>query len=287
MLVAVIILQNLVAAIYAIYNRKVAEDSRDLFWHQTAAVFAILYACGLLYALPRHAVDFAAGFDNIGLILINGFCFGIGTGIAYLAFRDQDAAVANTNLLWRIPVASLLAVLILDQPLTITNIVGSLVIIFSVVVASVSTVTKASNWRPSKATIYALVAGSLFGVGIVTEKMTLNAMNVDTFLVMSWPSELIWLLIPTFLNVKLWKKVAKPKVLKPTIIMGLLRFAAGYMFIWALANAANTTLITSSGGLQTVLTVILAAVLLNETQHLWYKFAAAVISAIGIGILFL
>jgi drug/metabolite transporter (DMT)-like permease len=287
MLVTIILLQNFIAALYAVYNRKVASKSRDLYWHQTAAVFGILYAFALLYALPRHLVSFSDGAHQLPFLILNGFCFGIGTGIAYIAFRDQEAAVVNTNLLWKIPVAAFLAVVILDQSFAWANVLGSALIILSVCIASMSSVSKMSSWKPSKATVMALVAGSLFGIGIVSEKITLNHMNVDTFIVMSWPSEFLWLLIPTLWNIHLWKKVTSPKVLRPTLIMGILRFIAGLMFIWALENATNTTLVTASGGLQTILTVIIAAVVLNETKHIIYKSLAAVIAAVGIVILFI
>jgi len=285
MLLLVLVLQNIFAAIYAIVNRKVAKNFRDLHWHQTAAVFIIMYACGLVYALPQGNIDYTTSFDYLHLLVLNGFCFGIGTGVAYLAFRDQDAGVVNTNLMIRVPVAAMLAVILLGQSLSPQNLFGALLVIFGVFLASYISSEKAS-WRPKKSTIYALVAGALMGIGIVSEKLTLTHIDINTFIVTSFPFEMLFLVIFTIPSLKKWPQILDKSLIVPTISMGVIRFIGGFLFIWALANSMNTSLIAASSGLQAVFTVMLAALLIGETNNLFKKLIAAAIVCAGILLMF-
>jgi drug/metabolite transporter (DMT)-like permease len=283
-------IQAVFASLYVLYSRSIAKRYPRLQWQQTAMTFVVLYALGLVYVALRGNIEWSAILDPglVGLFFLNGMFFGLGAGIFYAAFRRLDAADAQTIFLLRIPVAIILSVLLLNQHFTLQEGIGSSIILFGLWLSVRPHAGRKAHHLNRRAAVTALAAALMFGVGLVTEKATLNHVNIQTMILFSWFFEVLLLAIPAVYQMKRLKAALADRiVVKAAVIMGILRFGAGFLLVWLLAHSESTSHVSLLSGMSVLATPLLAALFLRETDRLAGKLAAASIAFAGVMVVFI
>jgi drug/metabolite transporter (DMT)-like permease len=249
-----------------------------------------LYIGGLTYALQHGGIDASSLLQPglLGLYVLNVFCFGIGVAIAYVAYRRFDTSVVQTVSLLRVPVVAILSYILLGQMLSNRQLLGIGVILASLAIIVYDPSPK--RWRAQSWTTFAAVYISplMLGLGFVVEKATLNRVNIPTFMAFSWLMQVVWLLPFALKNKQYVQQVLQNKpLLGKSVAMGLLRFSGGFATVWLLAHYKSTGVVTAVAGLSVILTAILAALFLGETEKLRNRLGAAVLASLGVAIIFL
>jgi uncharacterized membrane protein len=119
-------------------------------------------------------------------------------------------------------------------------------------------------------------------IGIITEKITLNLINVSTFLAFSWPMELLWVYVSSIILTRSISVKSDKQTLIFGIPLGITRLAGGFLFIWLLENVENTSFVAAMSGISVVLTALFAAVFLGERENLALKIIASIVCFIGV-----
>lgn len=286
MIIIAVIIQNLLASIYSIQTRIAAKTAPKQQWPITFWVFVFLILFGILIALFMGDIDWSTIYDPRLLLLftLNGFFFGCGTGILFYSYRKIDTTIIQIISTIRIPLVALFSIFALNQSLNLLGVLG--IIMVSLSVFLVVKPNKKVKVKLTKELIAAFIVPLMFATGIITEKITLESINVSTFLFYSLPFELLWVALALKLVSKASFKPSR-EVIRYAIPMGLVRIMGGFTFIWLLENVDNTSFVGAMSGLATIFTAFIAAIFLKETDRIRMIILSAVIGTIGIALVYI
>ncbi len=124
-------------------------------------------------------------------------------------------------------------------------------------------------------------------VGIITEKITLNSINVSTFLAFSWPMELVWVYISSVVLTRSLRIQTDHQTLRYAIPLGITRLIGGFLFVWLLENVSNTSFVGAMSGISVVMTALFAAVILKETENIALKVSASLLCFAGVVLVYI
>lgn len=215
-------------------------------------------------------------------LLLNGVLIAVASISMFSALKYLDAGEYTVLSTLSIPINMLVANLFLKEPYTVNKLLGTSLIILSILVVSSLTkkkvVTESNNGK-----IYAILSGLMFGIAFASESYVVSKIGVLEDL-------LIGFLLPgTFVAAFKPKALiaAKEEFLNTLKLSKLLSFTLLYLFgaitLFAAYNAggqaSNIYAISNSS---VILTVLLGIILLKEKTNISKKLIGAVIAFIGI-----
>lgn len=181
---------------------------------------------------------------------------------------------SSTRVLWTIGAA----IIFLGESFNLSKIIGTILILFSVVYVSL----KKKRIHPNKGHFYALAVAVCLGVGFVNDSYILKNADAVTYGALAFilPSILTTVIFPSktsklskYLNIRLLGKI---------FLLGIF-YSVGLIASYsAYKSGGNASQIVPIGQSVVIVTVILAALFLGERENLLKKFIAAVLVSIGV-----
>lgn len=177
------------------------------------------------------------------------------------------------------PLIVVLSTIVLNESLSLQQILGMLIII-----AGVSTVIgkQGSKAKAKRKHIwYAVTSAILTGLAIVLERFAINAASTAMYVVVGW-------LIQTVIFAMISrKKIAHIAAIKKhdmlhIIVMALARFGSFIMFLTAVGISGNVSLISAIASFRTVIICAVAFIFLNERDRLWQKIVGSGMATLGL-----
>lgn len=228
---------------------------------------------------------FIAGFkvpSNVFTILPNLLLMLIAyTGMnifVYKALNYTEASVFTVLFAARVIFIVLGATILLKEPFSVKQISGTALIILSIVIISF----KKQNIKFKKGELFSLLAGLFLAVGAINDTYVLKVFDVKSYSPFGFliPSFLIW-----GLNLRSSKNIIKLPRLEvfPGIVLLAAIYSASYLFYnLAYFSGNNAGQMAAIYQITSVLTVILAIILLKERSKLLIKLLAAILGFIGV-----
>lgn len=251
---------------------------------------------------PADPVAIAAWFQFLGgiilfiLALIHGFklpqnilplipnlvlvpiLYGLMSIFIFKAMKETEASVFTILFNFRVVLVIFLAVVLLKNPFSVNQILGTFLILLSVVIISF----QKNKLQLKRGEIFTLLAGACLGMGVINDSIILKQFEVVTFSSLAFfvPGFFIWAVNPK--STKYILALPKDKFFPKLSILCLIYAASYSSYNQAYFSGNNAARIAAIFPITSVLTILIAAVLLKETDHLFKKICAAVLGFIGV-----
>jgi drug/metabolite transporter (DMT)-like permease len=213
---------------------------------------------------------------EIIFLAIGGGIFGsVSLATNYMAQRHVEAGVSTLVSNIYTPITIVLATVFLDEKLRPIQIVGTILLLISVVI--VSKKHKISKWKFDKYFILMVVSGIALGIVLTTERALIKGNNITTGTWISWGSQAAFLLIPALIV----RQVSQHN-LKDTAVTSVLRFLQQLSWVVLVTIVANLSVASSITTFKVVIIFIAGAILLNEREDLKRKIIGSLIAVAGL-----
>jgi drug/metabolite transporter (DMT)-like permease len=225
----------------------------------------------------RGGFQSSLSWNQLLLFLLAAFISSGGMVFTFKGFKSIGAS-EHTILLTSTQVWVILgAILFLKENLTITKLIGAAAILFGVVLA---------EWRKqifvlNKGAVYVLLAAFCFAASSIISFFIIR--NFDVLSYMFYGSIFVTLILVIF-KPKIFKKLSfyfKPKRALNIVTTSLNDALANIFGFTAYQVGRNALQIGPIGATQTLLTVLLAIVILKERDHILQKIIGSLAAVIG------
>jgi drug/metabolite transporter (DMT)-like permease len=244
-------------------------------------VYATLFQlfCGIIMVIIAAFVGIhlpPLGPITFNLLLVP-ILYGLATLFIYKSLKNVEASVFTILFASRAIWIILGGVVVLREIFLPLQILGTVLILGSVVLVSWSRSVKFQ-----KGEYFALLAAVLFALGTLNDTFILKVMDPTTYLVYSFlaPGLFIWLI--NFKKSRLILKTMTTRASKNIWIISIVYSVSALGFYWAYTVGHNIAQIASIYQISTITTIIFAVLLLRERDHLLRKLLAMAIGFIGV-----
>lgn len=248
-----------------------------------------------------HAVAYSSVFQLLGGLLIlaaafiNGFKMPpisdyplnfalmilLYTGSAFFQFKAfqtieaSDATIlGTTSSIWTI----IMAVLFLGETFSFNQFLGAILIFLAVFLVAF----KKKAFQFNQGVVYIFLFAACNGFGLVNDAFILNYSEIFSYTALTW-------LLPGFTRLILWPKAIyhfKPlfqsEQFKKMLLLVFFSAISSVTFYLAYKSGGPISILSPIFSSKIILTVILAALILNERDRLFKKLIAAVVAIFGI-----
>ncbi len=239
-------------------------------------VMLFVAICGFLLPLFSQP-QLNGGFWQIvllGLITgLSGALFFIGN---YSAQKHVDAGV--TSLISNIytPVTIIIASLFLSESLKPMQLVGTLILLFAMVL--VSKKHRVGRFNFDKYFWLMILSGVSLGICLSAERALMKTTGFSAGTLISWWSQVLALGLATLI----FKKNRTSYGLKDTLITGSLRFLQALSWVVLLQVVGNLSIVSAVTTFKVVVIFLFAAILLKEREDLPRKIVGSLIAIFGL-----
>lgn len=169
------------------------------------------------------------------------------------------------------------AVLFLNETLTLQRLLGTALIIISIVL-----VFKLKDFSVNKGALYALTAAILGSLALINDTYLLRFSDPISYTAVGFllPGVLLALLYPK--SLKKLKGFLKPKPAKNMFVLAFIWAISAIAFYIAIGKGALASQISPISQSRIILTVLLAAIFLKEKGNLPLKVVAALMTMAGV-----
>ncbi|MFI5265369.1 MAG: DMT family transporter [Candidatus Levyibacteriota bacterium] len=247
-----------------------------------AYVYSVVFQ--LLGALIIGIFAFSKGFIMppiaslpINFILLT-VLYGFGTLCMFNAFKYLEASEVTMLGASRAVITILSAVFILSEIFTFNNGVGTILILFAVVLITY----EKKSFKLNKGTLYALGMALFFGLALTNDTYLIKFVDVFSFTTFGFllPGLFLILIKPTIIP-KL-KVFLNPKIFGKMFLLDFIYAAGSICFYYAIEQGAHASQAVPIMQSTVIVTVILAAIFLKERDHLLKKLIGAILITMGI-----
>ena len=278
-----ITLQILMSSLMTMFTRHLTLSTKQVFFGVGVASYFMVALCGLIFSvIYNHALP-ALPSNAWVYILIEGICIPSAWLIQYKLIGYIGAGNAITASTLNTISTALLGILLLNEGITISFIVGaSLIITSTLITLRIHPDINHHSSAPFTFTLsLVLASAALFATGMFFEKIAINTIGVWNYSAYGWGMQLIGAATLFALFGRKEIPHINRKIIKNGLLLGLLTSIAGGLFIYALSMGnLSHTIIASSG--KVAVTVLLAAVFLKERNNLPFRITAFTLSMIGL-----
>ncbi len=275
--VVLALLSVLLFSVSSLLQRVLMKDEQSNA-HAYSIVFQILLGVivGLVAVLKGFVMPPIAQFP-INFLLV-AVLYGLGTLFVFNAFKYIEASEVTIITSTRTIVTIISAIFLLGEVFDLKKALGTLLILFSAYLIS----RNKKKFKVNKGVLYALGMAACYGLAITNDTFLLKHVEVFSFLTVSS-------LLPGFFLIAVKPKALlelgqflKPKVLAKMLILTVFYAGGAALFYFAIIIGAKASQITPISQSSVIVTVILAAIFLNERDYLLKKIFSAVLVTIGV-----
>lgn len=224
--------------------------------------------------------SFPSGYQPWLVLLVASFGYGMFERGRFVASKLIDASLLVTLGNINVLVAFVGSLILYNEKLTLDKTIGSLLIIFSLILVSLG---KNKKKFPLKSILIVLGVYSMLGVGWMLDKYGAHFFKAETYNIIIWIAPIFFIYFPQ-IKFKFIKQEFKTASWRIFLLAGL--NVVGYYFqlkALSLTEATKVIPILQTG---TILTVIAGVILLNERENMVRKIIAGLIAVAGVYFLF-
>ena len=173
------------------------------------------------------------------------------------------------------------AIIFLGESLSLKQVIGIILIIFSIVLVF----WKKQKFSLNRGFVFAFLGALLWGIAFTNDFLVVNSFDVLSYLTIAFilPALAIWMIFPKS-TVKM-KPLLERKTLWKMGLLGILYAVSTITIFLAYQIGQNATQIAPLNQVSTIIIVILSAIFLKERTDLLRKLLGAIISFIGVFLL--
>lgn len=271
------ILHALGMAISNIFRKIIMKNDKSdpiasgILFQLLGALIVVIFAISTGFTIPpiqKYPINFA----------IQGIFWGCATLCLFKAYKYIDASEVTIIVALESIITIVAAVIFLKEAFSFVNIIGTLLVIFSVIYVSIASGKMAFN----KGVIYAVLYSLFAGFAVVNDAFMLRYVDVFSYLVIGWLSPGLFLIFLQPSSVKKVYLLIKSKIIVKYFIFTLIYVLAGFAFFFALSKGGQASQVNTITQASVILTVILSVIFLKEKDHLLKKFICAILVTIGV-----
>jgi transporter family protein len=212
---------------------------------------------------------------NIALAVV---LYGFGNVFVFKALKNTEASKFTVLFSSRALFTTLASTLLLSEGLTTKQLVGAVLIILGIIVATL----KSFKYKFQRVDLLGVAAGLFFGLANTNDRFLLHSLNLYPYLFM------VFMLPGIFVLGVYPKTFSKMNVfLKGKIFIKILFLCSIYAisavtFFAALQKAPNSSQVVNVNLVGVILTVILSIIFLKEKQNTLKKLVGALLAFIGL-----
>ena len=262
---------NLLQRILSVKSKN-ARAMSALF-NATAAVMALLISLfsGSLrdFVLPDESKAWIA-------LAVASLVYGIAERVRFSASKLLEASIMTTVANISVVVAFIISLFLYSEPLTISKLIGSVLIFIALFLVS----SKHKNKEVSKkGLLLAILMNFMYGLGWSLDKMGATYFSPNIYNIFIWFIPIIFIYLPylSFKDIKIEFKLAGWKI----FVLSTLNVIGYLMQLKALAMVEATKVIPIFQ-LSTIVTIISAIFLLKEKKNILLKIIAGLIAITGV-----
>ncbi len=235
----------------------------------------IIASIGLL--LPLFSPFFITG-NHLHLILLSIVSGVAGMGywvLSLISIRHIEAG--DTNLLINIytPVTIFLAFMFLDEKLTMMQLLGTSILLFSMFI--ISGKYRKGIFKFNKHFLLMIASGIMLGFVLVAERALQKMTGFSAGTIFSWWSQVLFLSIVVFFT-KSKNEYSKKEI----ISSGLISSLGSLSYVILVTIVGNLSLVSAMTTFKVVIVFILAAIFLRERDELPRKIIGSAVAVIGL-----
>ncbi|MDE2025416.1 MAG: DMT family transporter [Patescibacteria group bacterium] len=266
-----------VSAISTILQKNLLKGIKDpmgfaIFFQLCTALFIGIFAVSQGFAIPDIRPFWLNLLGSIVIYTLANICI-------FQSLSKIDASEFTILFVTRGAWTILSATVFLHEPFTFMQIIGTLLVLGSVVL-----VTYRKQLILNTGMLYALGAGVLFGVGYVNDAYIVRFFRAPitySFLDFVLPGIVLFFLY--FKSVKKYASIVlNPQKFATFILLCLLYAIFGIAILLAYKYGGKATVIGAISQTATILTVLLAIVFLRERDNITKKLVGSVIAVVGV-----
>jgi drug/metabolite transporter (DMT)-like permease len=257
---------------YLTKKRDLASVDQISFSFQT---FLILFLGSLLFSFFS---PFYISGNYLHLFLLSLVCgvFGMGCSTFFtIAQKHIDAGVTSIVSNFYTPITIALSSIFLHESLTPLQIVGTLLLVFAVMI--VSKKHKIGKFSFDKYFLYMVLSAIFLGVLLVAERALQKTTGFSAGTSLSWGSQAFCLGLLT-----LFTKSRHTYTKREVFGYGFIRFLSSASWVVLVYIVGNLSLVSSITTFKVVIVFITAAIFLNEREDLGRKIIGSIIALIGL-----
>ena len=234
----------------------------------------IIGAFGYLFTSMRYP-DLRPIILNFILMVV---LYGFGNLFVFKALKNTEASKFSVIFSSRAIFAVLGFSLLLGETLTISQWVGTFLVLCAAVMVSLDLKRVKFSIREA----YAFLAAMFFGFAVINDRILLRHFDVFpySFLAFVLPAISVMAFYPR--SVKNMKAFLTRKTLINMVILSLFYATSAIMFFFALQISQNSSQVISLNSLGVVVTVILAIIFLKERKRMIWKIIGSILGFLGL-----
>jgi drug/metabolite transporter (DMT)-like permease len=214
-------------------------------------------------------------FYLVGLSLICGL-FGAGYFVfSYTAQKHVEAGVSSLVSNIYTPITIVLATLLLNEKLTLIQILGTVLLIIGILV--VSRKHRIGRFKFDKYFMLMVLSGIMMGILLVAERALMKITGFSAGVMLSWWSQCLFLGIATLAT---HSKSVYSK--KDITITGVLRFLQSLSWVVLVFVVGNLSIVSAITTFKVVVVFIAGAIFLKEKEDLPIKILGSIIALAGL-----
>jgi len=267
-----------VAATASPLQRRHLATTRETDAGQIDFAFRVMFVCTVL-SLILALFQRPQLHDDLGrvawLALACGLFGAVALATGYIAQRRVEAGTFALVGNIYTPVTIVLASVFLNERLTPLQVVGTLLLLISVVM--VSRKHRLTRWRFDKYFVLVVISGLALGAVLTAERSLIkdNGLTAGTWI--SWSAQSLFLAAAALVS-----RQKSQHDLRDTAVTSSLRFLQQLSWVVLVTVVANLSLVSAVTTFKIVLVFVAAAVWLHEREDLRRKIIGSLIAVVGL-----
>ena len=210
--------------------------------------------------------------------LFNMILWGCSTLFLYKAYKHIEASEVTILFTLESVVTIVTATTFLHETFTYLNVLGAALILIAVIVMSQTS----GKMKFNKGVMFATISSLFAGTAVVNDAFIIKHADTLSFLVIGFFLPGVFMLIINPTVVKRMKPLFKPALFIKNFIQTAFVAFGAMAFYLAISYGGEASQVNTIAQAAVVLTVILAAIILKERDHLWKKSICAILVTIGV-----
>lgn len=240
-------------------------------------IFALLLSCVYFIVSLFLGFHFPVLDWKIIYFLIAATLWGLGTIFLFKALQIIESSEVTILVSLRILITITASVIFLHDVFNFQKFIGTIILLLSILL--VANIKKGIKFN--KGVTYSIFVIFFSGLAVV-----FDAYNLNNYDVVSYLAVINFLIFVVLLTIRpkailKWKQFTHPGFLKKMLPLVLFSCGQAYAYYFALQKGPLSQIAPISQS-QVIVTVLFAAVLLNEKDNLLRKIIAAVLVTIGV-----
>ncbi len=269
-----ILLFALTGLFHRVLMKHEASDARA----QTVAFLTLGGIFSLVIAVFRggvHIPDLASLLPNFGILLVLST---IAPTLTFQAFKLIEASevgiVMTSQRLWTV----LAAFVLLQEQASILKVIGTLLILLGVSIA----LWRKSKFKLNRGVVYVLLAAMMYGLGDINVFYILRSFDPISLSVYGTFLPVFALLFVQPRTVKKLTYYFQPKHALNISVVAFIDTLATLALYYAYQIGRNAAQIAPLMATETIVAVLLAALILHEKENLLNKIIGSVVAVLGV-----